>query len=67
MGKMWHRLLCSALGASSGLTGFISVSGCSGSACPSCFGCAGVGVGAALIVLFGLKKRKAKEIGHGMA
>ena len=46
------KILYSVIGASSGLTGLISLSRCPGNTCISCFGCAGVGIVVILIALF---------------
>ncbi|MBI5206009.1 MAG: hypothetical protein HZA11_13940, partial [Nitrospirae bacterium] len=51
MGSLKHRLLYTAVGASSGLTGLASFSRCSGNVCTSCFGCVGVLGGILFIVL----------------
>lgn len=52
MERLRQKILYSALGASNGLTGLFSLSKCSGSTCTSCLGCAGIGIGLLLIVLF---------------
>lgn len=61
------RLVSSALGASGGLAGMLSLSNCTGGSCTSCFGCAGAGVGILLLVLYGKMKRTTMEDNNGMA
>lgn len=67
MEKLRNRLLYTALGASSGLTGLASFSRCSGNACTSCFGCAGAGIGVLLILLLNKFGRSKQEDNNGMA
>ncbi len=67
MERLRNRLLYTALGASSGLTGLASFSRCSGNACTSCFGCAGAGIGVLLIVIFNKIRRSKQEDNNGMA
>ncbi|MFA4828662.1 MAG: hypothetical protein WC855_03890 [Thermodesulfovibrionales bacterium] len=67
MERLKNRLLYTALGASSGLTGLASFSMCSGNACTSCFGCAGAGIGVLLIVLLNKFGRSKQEDNNGMA
>jgi hypothetical protein len=61
------KLISAALGASSSMAGLLSLSRCSGSACTSCFGCAGVGMGVLLLVLFNRTGGNKKEEKNGMA
>lgn len=61
MERLRDKILYSAIGASGGLTGLISLSRCQGNVCTSCFGCVGIGVGILLSVIikrFGGGKRK---------
>ena len=51
------KVVTSALGASSAMTGFLSLSSCTG-ACGACLGCAGAGLGLAVVFLFNRKKAK---------
>ncbi|MDO9288130.1 MAG: hypothetical protein Q7T83_05015 [Thermodesulfovibrionales bacterium] len=67
MEKFRNRLLYTAVGALSGLTGIASFSRCSGNACASCFGCAGAGIGVLLIVLLNKFRRSKQEGDNGMA
>lgn len=60
-----NKILYSALGASSGLTGLVSLARCSGAACTSCLGCAVPGIGILLITLF--NKLKGEKRKNGMA
>ncbi|MDI6729484.1 MAG: hypothetical protein QMD44_11240 [Thermodesulfovibrionales bacterium] len=61
-----EKVLYSAIGASGGLTGLISLSKCPGNTCTSCFGCAGIGIGILLIALIN-KKLKGGQRNNGMA
>lgn len=61
------KMTSAVLGASSGMAGLLSLSKCSGSACTSCFGCAGAGVGVLLLILLGRMSGKRKEEDNGMA
>lgn len=64
MEALKHKLLYGLLGATSGLSGLVSLARCSGGTCTSCFGCAGAGVGIALIVLMNrMKGRGGKNDG----
>lgn len=45
------KLLCGAVGVSSGLPGVVSLSNCTGGACTSCFLCAGAVAGILLLAL----------------
>lgn len=65
MERLKDKIFYSALGASGGLAGLVSLSKCQGNACTSCFGCAGVGVGILLITL--IKKFKGGVKNNGMA
>lgn len=67
MESLRHRLLYTAVGASSGLTGLVSFSRCSGNVCTSCFGCAGAGIGVLLILLLNKFGRSKQEGDNGMA
>ena len=51
------KIVTSALGVSSAMTGFIGLSSCTG-ACGACFGCAGAGIGLVVVGLFSRKKAK---------
>lgn len=61
-----NKLLCSAVGASGGLAGILSLSKCSGGGCASCFGCLGMSAGILLVALINRSKR-GKERQNGMA
>lgn len=67
MENLRAKFVSTALGASSSLAGLLSLSKCSGSACTSCFGCAGAGMGILLLVLFSRLKTDQKEENNGMA
>jgi len=67
MERLKHKLLYAAFGASSGLTGIASFSRCSGNACTSCFGCAGVGIGVLLLALVNKFKKTNEGDNNGMA
>ena len=58
MDGLRHKILYTAAGASSGLAGLMLFSRCGGTACTSCFGCGGIGIGVLVILLF----NKAKAI-----
>lgn len=60
------KIFYSAIGLTSGLTGFLNLSGCSGGACSSCVGCgAGIGIGILLIAV--IKKLKGENNDNGVA
>lgn len=61
MGNMRAKFVSTALGASSSMAGLLSISKCPGSTCTSCLGCAGVGMGILLIIMYS----KLKTIKHG--
>jgi hypothetical protein len=61
MEKWKNKLLYTLAGTSSGLTGLVTGSSCSGSSCPSCFKC--VGVGAVIILLVFYNKLKESQAG----
>lgn len=61
MDGLKDKIICSAIGASSGLAGLSSASGCASGACSSCFGCAGAGI--CILLLLALKKLSAKAGG----
>jgi hypothetical protein len=67
MEKLRAKLVSTALGASGGMAGLLSLSKCSGGPCTSCFGCAGAGMGLLLLVLFNRMKENRKEEKDGMA
>lgn len=67
MENLRAKFISTALGASSSLAGLLSLSKCSGSACTSCFGCAGAGMGVLLLVLFSRMRGNKKEEENGMA
>jgi hypothetical protein len=58
MEKWKDKLLYTLMGTSSGLTSLVSSSHCSGSSCPSCFRCFGVGAIVILLVLFNKLKER---------
>lgn len=57
MEKLKHNILYGLLGASSGLTGLLSFAKCRGADCTSCLGCAGAGIGLALILVLNRMRR----------
>ena len=65
MADIKNKIVYSALGVSGGVTGIALTARCSGNACASCFGCAGVGI----MLLAGalIKKIKGGKGDHGMA
>jgi hypothetical protein len=58
MEKWKDKLLYTLAGTSSGLTGLVSSSQCSGSSCPSCFKCVGVGATVILLLLYNKHKER---------
>lgn len=60
------KLLGAAIGASEGVAGMVSLTGCSGGACTTCLGCAGAGLGLVVLAILGKKKTKT-ERKNGMA
>jgi hypothetical protein len=67
MENLRAKFISTAIGVSSSAAGLLSLSKCSGSACTSCFGCAGSGIGILLFVLFSRMRRNRKEENYGMA
>jgi|GEM_PF-881334 len=65
MGKIKNKILYSALGVSGGAAGIALASRCSGRACASCFGCAGVGI--LLLTGAAIKKIKGGKRDYGLA
>ncbi|RJR18734.1 MAG: hypothetical protein C4581_05955 [Nitrospiraceae bacterium] len=65
MADLKNKILCSAIGAATGLSGLTSVSNCSGGACTACFGCAGVGV--SVLLLAAIQKIRTRGKDNGMA
>lgn len=53
----------SVIGMSGGMAGLSRIGACTGGGCPSCFGCAGMGV---ILILLALWKRKENK-DDGMA
>jgi len=51
MEKLKDKVLFSAAGVCGGLAGFVSAARCTGNACTSCLGCAGMGISILLAVL----------------
>jgi hypothetical protein len=47
-----NKIFYTLAGTSSGLTGLVTGSSCSGSSCPSCFKCIGVGAVILLLVFY---------------
>ncbi|HBH62693.1 MAG TPA: hypothetical protein DDX85_13350 [Nitrospiraceae bacterium] len=65
MADLKNKILCSALGAATGLSGLTSVSNCSGGTCTTCLGCAGVGV--SILLLAAVQKFRTRRKDNGMA
>lgn len=61
MEKWKNKLLYMLAGTSSGLTGLVTSSSCSGSSCPSCFRC--IGVGAIILLLVSYNNLKSRQEG----
>lgn len=57
MENVKNKLVCGAAGIAGGLSGVVSLPHCTGSACASCFGCAGAGMGILLLLLLRKMKR----------
>jgi len=67
MENLRSKFVSAALGATGGMAGLLSLSGCPGGACSSCFGCAGAGLGVLLMFVYGRKNPDQKEDNNGMA
>lgn len=65
MEEIKNKILFSALGISGGAAGIVLSARCSGNACTSCLGCAGIGAGLLLIVI--TKKLVGGQKNNGMA
>jgi hypothetical protein len=65
MADLKSKILCSTIGAATGLSGLTSVANCSGGACTTCFGCAGVGV--SILLLAAIQKFRTRGKDNGMA
>ena len=63
METIQRKVMYSVIGMSGGMAGLSRIGTCTGTGCPSCFGCAGMGV---LLILLALWKRKENK-DDGMA
>lgn len=61
MEKWKDKLLYALAGTSSGLTGLISSSQCTGNSCPACFKCVGAAGTVMLLVLYNKLKERQQE------
>jgi len=54
MERIKGKILCGVAGATSGLSGILTYTRCSGNSCGTCLGCIGVGAGLLVAVLAGM-------------